>query len=119
MKDCSRRHRAMGPRNVFLNHLELRGVKQMLVSRIRKHRKGRLFVCELCAKGVCHANTTLPVCLDQRMVQPTLVKKFVNDDSLVNDVDAKSIHGYVVAVVFEIVWIGDERRISFVYEIFL
>src|SRR5688572_2024396 len=93
MKNCSRRHRAMGPRNVFLNHLELGEVEQMLVSRIRKNRKGRLFVCELCAKGVCHAHTTLPVCLDQRVVQPTLVKKFVNDDSLVYDVNAKSMHG--------------------------
>ena len=53
------------------------------------------------------------------MVQAKLIKKLVNDDSLVNDVDAKSVRGQVVAVEFEIVRIGDESRISFGNKIIL
>jgi hypothetical protein len=49
----------------------------------------------------------MPVRPDQWMVQTKLAKKLVNDDSLINDIDPKSIYRQNGAVVFQPVWISD------------
>ena len=72
--------------------------EKILVSRIAENREHVLFVSDLCAKRIYHADAALFVRARQRMIAIASLKKLVNDDALVNDVDREIACSQTVTV---------------------
>src|SRR3954451_11098647 len=90
LKTRDRRPQPARPRNVLAENTDLVRGEQVFVLRIAQNGKAGFLMRHLRPKRIDHTDSPVSVRACQWMIRVAPLQKLMNDDALVNDIDAKT-----------------------------